>query len=78
LEDDPSQKRRLIMYLKHVPTGALIEVLNLSNIVNPFLFAVRGKSQADEDAADIDFFNKTDLVLPSGEPLPLCWIDRHY
>ena len=66
------------MYLKHVPTGGLIEVLDLSNMVDPFLFTVRGKSQAGEDTVDIDFFNKSDLIFPSGEPLPLCWRDTHY
>jgi hypothetical protein len=61
------------MYLKHIPTGDLIEVLKLSDMVDPFWATVRGKSQAGENTLNIADFYKSDLVFPSGEPLPLCW-----
>jgi hypothetical protein len=66
------------MYLKHIPTGDLIEVLKLSDVVDPFLATVRGKSQAGEDTLNIGDFEKHELVFPSGEPLPLCWRDNQY
>jgi hypothetical protein len=66
------------MFLKHTPTGDLIEVIDLPDVIDPFSATVRGRQQAGEDTMDIDEFEKTDLVFPSGEPLPLCWRDSHY
>ena len=66
------------MFLKHTPTGGLIEVLDLSEMFDPFAESIRARSQAGEDTMDTGDFSKTDLLFPSGEPLPLCWRDSHY
>jgi hypothetical protein len=66
------------MFLKHRPTGGLIEVLNLDEMFNPFSKSIRAKTQAGEDTMDTDDFDKHDLTFPSGEPLPLCWRDTRY
>jgi hypothetical protein len=66
------------MYLKRIPTGDLIEVVRLSDVVDPFSATVRGISQAGEDTVNLIDFDKSELVFPSGEPLPLCWRDNRY
>jgi hypothetical protein len=31
-----------------------------------------------EEMQDADKFPKSDLIFPSGEELPKCWLDVHY
>ena len=66
------------MFLRYLPTNDLIEVLDLPDVINPFMQTVHGKLQSGEDTTDIDDFNKSQLTFPSGETLPLCWTDAHY
>ncbi len=66
------------MYLKHVPTGDLVEVLDLPDVINPATPTVRARSYINDMIQRPENFLKTELVFPSGEPLPLCWIDSHY
>ena len=66
------------MYLKHVPTGDLIEVLDLTDVVNPASTTIRARSYAGDIAHRPEYFLKTEISFPSGEPLPLCWSDSHY
>lgn len=66
------------MFLKHVPTDDLVEVIDLPDVINPHSPTIRARSHADEVIQRPENFLKKDLVFPSGEPLPLCWIDVHY
>ena len=66
------------MYLKHVPTGDLVEVLDLTGVINPASPTIRARSYMNDVVQRPENFLKTELVFPSGEMLPLCWIDSHY
>ena len=66
------------MYLKHNPSGNLIEVINLQDVINPNSPTVRSRVYCDEIIRKAGDILKSELVFPSGEPLPLCWSDGAY
>lgn len=66
------------MFLKHQPSGNLVEVLTLDDLWNPFKTSVSGRFHAGEEMQDAEMFTKSHLVFPSNEPLPTCWLDSHY
>lgn len=66
------------MYLKHIPTGDLVEVLDLTDVINPTSPNIRARSYAGDVVHQPEYFLKSELQFPSGEPLPLCWSDGHY
>lgn len=66
------------MFLQHVPTQSLIEVLNLEALWNPFLSEVLGQSHSGEEMQEVETYSKAELSFPSGEPLPQSWMNPHY
>jgi hypothetical protein len=66
------------MYLKHRPSGDLVEVLDLAMLFDPFKTQISGRLHAGEELQDAATFEKGELVFPSGEALPRCWVDSHY
>jgi hypothetical protein len=66
------------MYLRHVASGDLVEVLDLEALFDPFQTAVRGRFHAGEELPEPALFEKSGLKFPSGERLPRCWVDAHY
>ncbi len=66
------------MFLKHSQTGGLIEAIELNALFDPFVESIQARSQAGEDTMDVDSYEKSELLFPSGESLPLCWRDSHY
>ncbi len=66
------------MLVLHKPSGALVEVLTLESLYNPCQMEIMGQLQAGEEMQDPESFPKSDLVFPSGESLPRCWLDSHY
>ncbi len=66
------------MFLKHTPTNDLVEAVDLKEVFDPFVKRIAARTQAGEDTMDLTSYKKSDLVFPSGEPLPQCWRDSHY
>lgn len=66
------------MLLKHKPSGDLIEVLTSDALYNPCRDSITGTIQAGEEEQDPELFSKSELIFPSGESLPTCWLDAHY
>jgi len=66
------------MFLKHVPTNDLVEVIDLPDVINPHSPTIRARSHSGEVIQRPENFLKEELVFPSGEPLPLCWIDARF
>lgn len=66
------------MYLKHSPSSDFVEVMDLKALFNPCENEISGRFHAGEELQDASMFNKADLVFPSNEPLPKCWIDPDY
>ena len=65
------------MYLKH-KSGSMVEVLAVSDLFDPNRKAVSGRYHAGEELQDPMDFSKQDLMFPSGEALPRCWLDPSY
>jgi hypothetical protein len=66
------------MFLKHAPTGDLVEVIDLPDVINPSSPTIRARSHSGDIIQRPENFLKSELIFPSGEPLPLCWRDAHY
>jgi hypothetical protein len=46
--------------------------------MDPFADSVTGRFHAGEEMQDPQSFSKTELVFPSDEPMPRCWLDPAY
>lgn len=66
------------MFLKHKPSGNLIEVLRLHEVWDPCQTSVVGRFHAGEELQEAETFIKGNLCFPSGENLPMCWVDPQY
>lgn len=66
------------MFVAEKATGHLIEVLDSSALFDPHLDSIHGSLHYGEEAQDPESFQKSELVFPSGEPLPKCWTDPNY
>jgi len=66
------------MFLKHASTNDLLEAVDLQEVFDPFEQCISARTQAGEDTMDMDRYEKSDLLFPSGEPLPKCWRDSRY
>jgi hypothetical protein len=66
------------VYLKEKSTGDLVEVLAFSDLIDPYNDSLAGRYHHGEETQDPEKFAKRDLVFPSGEALPRCWIDPQY
>ena len=66
------------MFLKQVTTGDLVEVIDLTDVINPYSSTIRARVHAGEVIHRPEVFLKTELTFPSGESLPLCWTDGQY
>ena len=71
-------EQEVVMYLKNKENGDLVEVLDLPAMIDPFRKELSGRYHAGEELQDPAEFSKEQLVFPSGEALPLCWIDPEY
>ncbi|WP_223669138.1 acetyltransferase [Kangiella shandongensis] len=66
------------MYLKESTNGHLVEVLELSDLFDPFQTTIKGRLHYGEEIQEPETFAKSDLVFLSNESLPRCWLDPHY
>lgn len=66
------------MFLKHAAKGDLVEILDLPALFDPCAGAVSARFHAGEEMPEADDFKKAELVFPSGEALPRCWVDPGY
>jgi hypothetical protein len=66
------------MYLMHKPSGDLVEVLTLDRLFDPLQPEISGRFHAGEELQEPEAFAKSELVFPSGEYLPRCWVDPAY
>jgi hypothetical protein len=66
------------MYLKQMRSGDLVEVIDLTAVFDPCAASIRGRIHAGEELQDPADFSKSELVFPSGEALPRCWLDPDY
>ena len=61
------------MFLKHIPTDDLVEVIDLTDVINPHSPSILARSHTGEVIQRPKKYPKAELAFPSGETLPLCW-----
>jgi hypothetical protein len=66
------------MFLKEKTGGHLVEVLTMSDLINPIHSRIVGRFHCGEEMQDPERFSKLDLCFPSGESLPRCWVDVNF
>lgn len=66
------------MFLQNKQTGDIVEVLTQDCLYNPCKLEITGRSHLGEEMQEPEIFLKSELVFPSGEDLPRCWLDAHY
>ncbi len=66
------------MFLQHKPSGNLVEILSLECLYNPCRREINGRFHAGEEMQEPETFMKSELVFPSGETLPICWLDPDF
>ncbi|MED5387218.1 MAG: acetyltransferase [Pseudomonadota bacterium] len=66
------------MFLKEAQSGHLVQIVDLTELVNPLRQQVSGRYHHGEEAQETEPFPKSGLIFPSGEALPQCWVDAHY
>ena len=66
------------MFLQHKSNGQLVEVLTLDSMYDPCIKEITGRLHAGEEMQDPETFSKSELIFPSGESLPTCWLNPHY
>ena len=66
------------MYLRNKENGDLVEVLDITAMVDPCRDEISGRYHAGEELQDPAPFKKSTLGFPSGEELPRCWVDANY
>ncbi len=66
------------MFLKHKKIGDMVEILDVDALFDPCKSSASGRFHTGEEMPEPELFDKNDLVFPSDEKLPRCWIDPHY
>ncbi|OOG22338.1 acetyltransferase [Thioalkalivibrio denitrificans] len=66
------------MFVKDRNNGHLVEVIDRDDLMDPVKSQFKGRYNWGEDLPDPEQFKKSDIIFPSGEPLPRCWLDVHY
>jgi hypothetical protein len=66
------------MLLKSKKEDGLVKIADVSELINPFKAGVMAQIQAGEEEQPPESFEKSDLIFPSGENLPQCWLDGDY
>jgi hypothetical protein len=66
------------MFLQNKSAHTLIKIANIEDLFNPLRQEIIGRSQEGEEEQDPQAYAKQDLVFPSGENLPRCWLDANY
>ena len=67
-----------MILLQDEQTGNLVKVLDSAALANPTENQVSGRVQAGEEEQPPKNVAKNQLIFPSGESLPRCWVDPDY
>lgn len=66
------------MLLQVKDTGELVKILEIQELLDPNSDIVHAQDQEGQEEQQPDTFKKENLVFPSGEDLPRCWLDADY
>jgi hypothetical protein len=66
------------MFLQIKDSRDLVKIVDVQELIDPNTEIVHAKDQEGQEEQETDTYKKEDLVFPSGEKLPLCWLDANY
>jgi hypothetical protein len=66
------------MLMKDANQDTLVKVVKPNDLIDPNRATVHACRQAGEEEQPPEDFAKAQLVFPSGEKLPRCWVDPSY
>ncbi|KAB8318084.1 acetyltransferase [Tolypothrix campylonemoides VB511288] len=66
------------MLLQLKDSGELVKVIDVQELINPNQDVVHAQEQEGQEEQQADSYKKENLVFPSGESLPRCWLDADY
>ncbi|MBE9050044.1 acetyltransferase [Nostocales cyanobacterium LEGE 11386] len=66
------------MLLQLKDTGDIVKILDIQELIDPNNHIVHAQDQVGEEEQEPDSFQKENLIFPSGETLPRCWLDANY
>ncbi|MDZ7957704.1 MAG: acetyltransferase [Aulosira sp. DedQUE10] len=66
------------MLLQLKDSGELVKIVDLQELIDPNNDLVHAKDQEGQEEQETDTFKKDELIFPSGESLPRCWLDASY
>jgi len=71
-------KEDISVLLQIKDSGELVKILDVQELIDPNHNVVRAQEQEGQEEQQPDSYQKDNLVFPSGESLPRCWIDANY
>jgi len=66
------------MFLMERKSENLLKIENVETLWDPFENRIIARSQAGEEEQPSSPVDKRDLVFPSGEELPECWMNPNF
>lgn len=66
------------MFLKDTQSNGLVKISEIDDLTDPNKDSVKGQLQSGQEEQSPNSFAKKDLIFPSGEKLPRCWVDASY
>ena len=66
------------MLLKMKEDDGLVEITEVDELIDPFKEEIMAQIQEGQNEQPPESLKKSDLVFPSGEDLPQCWLDSNY
>jgi hypothetical protein len=66
------------MLLQLKDSGELVKVIDVQELINPNQDVVHAQQQEGQEEQQADSYKKENLIFPSGETLPRCWLDADY
>ncbi|OUL25176.1 acetyltransferase [Nostoc sp. RF31YmG] len=66
------------MFLQVKDTNDLVKIVDFQELIDPNRDSVHAQDQEGQEEQETEIFKKEELVFPSGEKLPLCWLDANY
>ncbi len=66
------------MLLQKKANGTTVEIMDVLEVISPTHDEIMVRVQDGQEEQDPESVHKQDLIFPSGESLPQCWLDADY
>ncbi len=66
------------MLLQKKDNGTIVEIMDMLEVISPTHDEIMVRVQDGQEEQDPEPVQKNSLIFPSGESLPLCWLDADY